>query len=284
MDPGLNQAAGLQRRNTAIPLNQTGEHMGFHTIVCIKSVIHSSSGNSYVRTPETTSLNYFDRPAIELGASLAKQHQGRLTVLTMGPPSSAYALYQAMAMGAHDAVLVSDPALKESDTFVTSLVLSTALKKAGPADLILFGTRSSDSDTGHVGPQTAQALDIPFLINVTSLEKKSTGFIATRTLDRFEEWYETTMPAAFSVSPASSGQSHTRLGDIEQTFESKSIVTWNLDHLGLQAAQTGLAGSPTKIVAMTARKKRKTCEFLQGSLEQQTALLTEKLLESGVIG
>ena len=64
---------------------------------------------------------------------------------------------------------------RESDTYVTARVLSAAIEKLSPFDLLLFGTRSSDSDTGHVGPQTAQMLELPYVSNVYKLEDPDTG-------------------------------------------------------------------------------------------------------------
>ena len=144
--------------------------MGLNIIACIKSATVTSQGEKDTRA-QNYELNPFDRPAIEMALSLIKSYKGTLTVLSMGPESASYALYQAMSMGADRAVLICDPALKESDTYITSKVLGTALHKMSPFDLLFFGTRTSDSDTGHVGPQTAQMLNLPFVINIQSLEK-----------------------------------------------------------------------------------------------------------------
>ncbi len=92
--------------------------MGLNIIACIKSVAVTRDGKKDSRV-QSYELNPFDRPAIEMALSLIKNHQGTLTVLSMGPESANYALYQAMSMGADRAVLICDPALKESDTYIT---------------------------------------------------------------------------------------------------------------------------------------------------------------------
>jgi electron transfer flavoprotein alpha/beta subunit len=73
----------------------------------------------------------------------------------MGPPTVEATLREALAIGADRAVLLCDPALAGSDTLATSTALCAGATIPGPFDLVLFGTRTSDSDTGQVGPQTA---------------------------------------------------------------------------------------------------------------------------------
>src|SRR4030065_2112942 len=88
----------------------------------------------------------------------------------MGPDVACLSLYGAMALGVDRAVLISDPALAGSDTLATSTALGAAVMKLRPFDLILFGTRTSDSDTGQVGPQTAVRIGLPIITGVNHLE------------------------------------------------------------------------------------------------------------------
>jgi hypothetical protein len=45
-----------------------------------------------------------------------------------------------------------------------------------PFDLILCGMKTADGDTGQVGPQLAEELDIPHVTGVEKLEKRKTSF------------------------------------------------------------------------------------------------------------
>ncbi len=120
--------------------------MSLNIVVCVKSVINTIWSGKWTRTKENSGLNPFDRPVVEMARSLVDEHGGEVTLLSMGPDSASYALYQAMAMGADQAILVCDKALKGSDTYVTATVLGAALKTIPDVDIVLFGTRSSDSD------------------------------------------------------------------------------------------------------------------------------------------
>ena len=64
---------------------------------------------------------------------------------------------------------VTDPAFAGSDTLATAKALAAALEREGPFDLVLTGRNSVDADTGQVGPELAELLDLPFLTGVRYL-------------------------------------------------------------------------------------------------------------------
>ncbi|MBF0204848.1 MAG: electron transfer flavoprotein subunit beta/FixA family protein [Desulfamplus sp.] len=285
--------------------------MGLNIIACVKSVVNNMMPGSNRSSSENMELNPFDRPAIEMALSLIKEHQGTLTVLSMGPKPATFGLYQAIAMGAGRGILICDPALKESDTYVTAKVLGKALQKLQPFDLVLFGTRSSDSDTGHVGPQTAQMLNLPFVGNIHSLtinkmEKKQASecrpvancavtswtiksqnvesWTVERKADGYIETFDVQGCAAFTVNSAFGGADFTSLHGIETAFASNNIEFWNNLTLGLKSDETGLIASPTKIVAWNKEKRSKKCLFIDGSPEQKAEQLAQKLSEAGFVG
>jgi electron transfer flavoprotein beta subunit len=122
-------------------------------IVCIKSVVTEAPRGKIVRTADKCALNPFDRPVLEMAVQLKERTRGSVTALSMGPPIADAALHEALAAGADRAVLLCDPALAGSDTLATATALCAGVQFLSPFDLLLFGTRTSDSDTGQVGPQ-----------------------------------------------------------------------------------------------------------------------------------
>ncbi len=257
--------------------------MGLNIIVCVKAVVEGT----WTPGPgarKTTTLNLFDRPAIDMAMQLIKKYDGTVTLVSMGPESACSALYEGLSMGPGQAVLLCDPLFRESDTYITARVLSAAIDKLPPFDLLLFGTRSSDSDTGHVGPQTAQMLDLPYVSNVYNIEDPDTGNTRVkRRADGFLERFELSGPAAMSVIPGDTAHEYTGLYEIENTFDSKSIQRWNHTHLGLEAHETGLAASPTKIVALNPHKQQKQCRFITGSMAQVAETLAQTLSQEGLV-
>ncbi|HWE69927.1 MAG TPA: electron transfer flavoprotein subunit beta, partial [Acidimicrobiales bacterium] len=107
-------------------------------------------------------MNAYCRRAVSKGVELAAAHAGRCVVFTLGPSAAEDVLREAVAWGADEGVLVSDPAFAGSDTLATAKALAAALRHQGTWDLILVGRNSIDADTGQVGPQVAELLDLPF--------------------------------------------------------------------------------------------------------------------------
>jgi electron transfer flavoprotein beta subunit len=252
-----------------------------HVIVCIKSVIMQLPGAEPIRSAESCELNPFDRPALEVALQIRKKDGGTVTALCMGPESSASSLYEAMAMGVDRGVLVCDPALAGSDTLVTSTVLANAIKKLTPFNLLFFGTRSADSDTGQVGPQTALLLDLPFVGAAISFERKDTRLYVEHRTDGFREKFELSLPGALTIHPGSLQPRDVGLLGIEAACEEGNLEKWSLEDIGLSQHQVGLAGSPTRVLALSRVERVKECEFISGSAEEQADELVRRLVESG---
>lgn len=257
--------------------------MAFQIIVCIKSVIMRAPTGKVLRASDTCELNPFDRPALEMAMRLKEEFDGTVTALSMGPPESVFILHEAMAMGVDQGVLVSDRALADSDTLATSTALAAAIKKLSPFDLLLFGTRTADSDTGQVGPETGILLDLPMITGIQSIEKEGQRFVVERRVDGFWEKYLVSLPALLTVHPSSVEPRDTDLLGIVEAYRDGDIKTWNLADVELSSDRVGAKGSPTKVLSLSPVKKGKQCEFIPGTNEEQAEELVKRLAESGLI-
>jgi electron transfer flavoprotein alpha subunit len=120
-------------------------------------------------------MNAYCRRAVAQAVALASEANGRVCVVTLGPPPAEDVLREAVAWGLDHhvdtrGVLVSDPAFAGSDTLATAKALAAALRREGPFDLVLTGRNSVDADTGQVGPALAELLDLPFATGVRHLK------------------------------------------------------------------------------------------------------------------
>jgi len=113
-------------------------------------------------------FNPEDLNALEAALQVKDAHGGTVTVLTMGPPSAAEVLREALYRGADRVILVTDRRAAASDTLATSYILSCAVRKLGPLDLVFCGRQAIDGDTAQVGPQLAEKLALP---QVTYMEQ-----------------------------------------------------------------------------------------------------------------
>jgi electron transfer flavoprotein beta subunit len=257
--------------------------MSIHVIVCIKSVIRAAPGEVTRRELENSELNPFDRPALEAALTVKETLGGSVTALSMGPPAATAALAEAQAMGADRTVLVSNPALAGSDTLVTARVLAAAIGRVGTFDFVFFGTRTSDSDTGQVGPQTAALLKIPFVSGIKSIQSQGRHWEIQRTMDDWEEHWEVGIPAAVSIHPRAFPPRHIGLVGVAEADDQPMIQTLNLAELDLTQEVVGLAGSPTRVVALQRIKHSRTCDMIGGEPREQVEALIEQLNKRGVM-
>src|SRR5512143_441619 len=124
----------------------------------------------------------FDQRALGAATALRDAHGGEVVALTMGPPAARDGLVVCLALGADRAVHVSDPLVAGSDSLATARVLAAALRREAP-DLVLVGRASTDAETGQVGPEIAELLDLPQATGVRAI----TVDLAARTFDAERE-------------------------------------------------------------------------------------------------
>jgi len=106
-------------------------------------------------------VNPLDLYAIEIAIRLRQQYGGEVVGISMGPPKAESALKEAIAMGIDSGILISDKAFAGSDTWATSYVLASAIRRIGEFDVVICGERATDGDTGQVGPGIAGFLELP---------------------------------------------------------------------------------------------------------------------------
>ncbi len=257
-------------------------------IVCIKQVIAGDqvkidpATHSLVRSPEFSRINPFDLFALNMAAQMKKECSGSVTAVTMGPEISEEVLWEALAVGADRAILLSDPRFASSDTLATSYVLGMGVRKIGKFDLILCGMRTADGDTGQVGPQLAEELGIPYVTGVEKLERKKNQYRVERSSDGFREILEVPEPTLFTISPKATVRLPS-LNEIQDAHARYKIERWNLEDLNADLTKVGSNGSCTSVEQLISVTQQKSCVFIEGDPRQQAKLLFSKLIEKNLL-
>jgi len=238
-----------------------------------------------VREGRALEMNAYCRRAVALGCELAGSTGGSMTVVTLGPPAAEDVLREAIAWGSAngltvDGVLVTDPAFAGSDTLATAKALAAVLTREGPFDLLLVGRNSVDADTGQVGPQVAQLLDLPFATGVRELELGE-GEVQVR-LEHDDEWVEATvtLPALLSCAE--------RLIDpCKQPPEARAAVPAErlrtLTAADLGPGPWGADASPTSVGDVRLLEVQRVGEVLDGPVWHQVERLVAVLEDRGVL-
>lgn len=259
-------------------------------LVCVKQVPDTTEvridreTNTLQREDVPSILNPFDRHALEAALRVKERCGGTVSVLTMGPLQAQEVLKECLALGADEAVLLSDKAFAGADTLATSRTLAAAISKLGPTELIFCGKQAIDGDTAQVGPELAEHLNMAQVTCVSGLEvfPEQQRLIAEREVEDGHEVLELPFPAVLTISKC---LNELRYPSIKGRLRANKtpIPILNLEDLGLRAEETGLQGSPTRVVRIFAPETRKGGEVIQGMAPRQAAdLLAIRLKQAGI--
>jgi electron transfer flavoprotein beta subunit len=258
-------------------------------VVCLKQVPGTTEvkidpqTNTLIRQGIENIINPFDTYALEEAVRLKEKHGGKVTVITMGPPQADVALRDAISLGADEAVLLSDRAFAGADTWATANALAQAIAKLGKTDLIICGRQTIDGDTGQVGPEMSEMLNIPFVAYVSKIEEIKERYLrVSRMVEDGHETLETTLPAVITVAKEINVP---RLPSLRGIMKSKSaaITTWGIKELGVDANTVGLAGSSTQVVKIFFLQRVSKAEVLTGDAAAQADKLIEKLKAANLL-
>ena len=233
-----------------------------------------------VREGVESIINPLDLYAIETALGLREAQGGRVRVITMGPPGADKALREALAMGCDEAALITDRAFAGSDTWATATVLAAALRRLGPADLILCGERATDGDTGQVGPNVASALDLPlatYVSQVESLDLQGRRIEVWRMTEDGYELLRLPLPALLSVvKEAAFPRLPTLRG--KQRARAARILTLGAKDLDVDPGLIGLKGSPTRVVRIETPRVTRGGVLVQAREEQDLEQAVDRLV------
>jgi electron transfer flavoprotein beta subunit len=251
-------------------------------VVCIKQVPdtaevkNNTETGTLIREGVPSIINPFDMHAIEAGLQIKEKVGGKVSVLTMGPPQAETALREAVAMGADEAVLLSDRAFAGSDTWATSFTLSKAISKMG-ADVIICGKQAIDGDTAQVGPETAEFMNIPHISYVRKIEEVSGNSIKVqRMMDEGYDVVESSFPVLVTVVRE---LNEPRLPSLKGKMAAKKaeIKKWSSSDIMADENDLGLKGSPTQVKNIFSPEARSGRKILEGTPEDQVEALLQEL-------
>ena len=263
-------------------------------IVCIKQIqdpeippvkFRVDSETKVVIPPEGIPpvMDPADRQAVEAALQIKDQHEGTVTVISVGDKSSEDALRQAIAMGADEGILVSDEAFKDSDSHSIALVLAKTIEKIGEYDLILCGRQAADWDVGQVGSILAEDLGIPIVTVAKKIEVAGSGLRIEHVLSDGYEVIETPVPALITVSNEI-GQPRipTAWGGIAAAR--KDVPVWSAQDINVDVSQVGASANHLEILKLFIPVHERKCEIIEGESAKEAAVnLALKLSEAKIL-
>lgn len=258
-------------------------------IVCVKQVPDTTEvkidpiTNTLIRNGVPSIVNPFDKNALEAALQFKEKFGGKVTVISMGPPQAKDALRECLALGADDAVLVSDKAFGGADTLATSYTLAKTVEYLGGADIVLCGKQAIDGDTAQVGPEIAENLNIPQVTYVSAIEKKQDMLLLNREKDEGYEVVEVKIPVLLTVVKSINNPRYPTIKG-KLGANKKIIKELSKEDLEMDEHRIGLKGSPTKVNRIfTPAKRMGGIKINEETAEKSVKGLIEKLVEGNII-
>jgi electron transfer flavoprotein beta subunit len=222
-------------------------------VVCIKQVPDTAGGVKFKpdgtldRQAMLAIMNPDDKAGLEAALRIkdADPEHVTVTAVTMGLPKADAILREALAMGADDALLITDRVLGGADTWATSSTIAGALKNM-EYDLIITGRQAIDGDTAQVGPQIAEHLGIPTISYAKEIQVEGNSVVVKRMFDDGYMMVRAQMPCLVTALSELNDPRYMTPGGIFDAF-AKDVTVWGRKDLDVDDSNIGLNGSPTKI-------------------------------------
>ena len=258
-------------------------------IVCIKQVPDTAGGVKFNpdgtldRAAMLTIMNPDDKAGLEAALRLKDQYGAEVTVLTMGLPKAGDTLREALAMGADNAVLVTDRCLGGADTWATSSTIAAAIREMGDYDLIITGRQAIDGDTAQVGPQISEHLNIPVISYAQDIKIEGNSVIVERQYDDRYHVLKAQMPCLITALAELNEPRYMTPGGIFDAYK-KEITVWGRNDLkDVEDSNLGLKGSPTQIARASDKVRKGAGEQVTLDPAAAADYIVEKLAAKHVI-
>lgn len=253
-------------------------------IACIKQVPDSEAkvkaeGGQVSWGDAPLVINPFDEYAVEGALQQKEANDGTVTALCVGPESAKDALKHALAMGADEAILISDAALENLDTAGAARVLAAAIQKIGGADMVVFGRQTLDNGAGLTAAQTARVLGWPMLGLSGQIKVDGGSVQVERVIEEGRQSVKANLPAVLSVVQSIGEPRYPSFMGIRKASKA-TIPVWSLGDLGISApapvvTRTELINPPdeeTVVEMIAGESPAEIAEILAGKI------LAEKVL------
>jgi electron transfer flavoprotein beta subunit len=226
-------------------------------------------------------MNLFDEYAVEEALEWNEKLGGKVTILSLGPEEWKEQIRRALAMGATDSLLLSDPSFTKLDVLGAARAVAAAITKLADVDLVIAGRNSTDDESGAFGPALARILGWPQLTyvgKIRELDEAGRRIVAERHLEEQIETIEARLPAVVTVVKDLNEPRYPSLLRIKKVARVE-IPTWSAADLGFSAEAPSAS-----IAARVPPPPRAKGEIIQGAdAAEKVRTLVDKLMENQVI-
>ena len=259
-------------------------------IVCVKVVLDPEAPASLFKVdteakkvipPKGTPpvLNPFDENALEAALKIKDYKGALITIISLGKNIPKPVIRKSLATGADNLILVDDETFEDLDSYTTSNILVSAIRKIGEYDLILCGREAADTDAGQVGLGIAEILGIPSVSLASKIEAGDKQLKVERLVANGYETIEVPLPALVTVSSEIGSLRAANLQGI-MAAQKKPVTMWNARELGINQPQA----KKIALHQLFQPVRETKCEIIAGATPEDAANgLASKLKEVKIL-
>jgi electron transfer flavoprotein beta subunit len=255
-----------------------------NVVVCVKQIPDPAEPGQL--NPDTKTLkregklimDESDSYGVEMALQLVdKAGGGEVTLVSMAPNNETAGLRNALAMGAHKAILVSDTALLGSDALTTAKVLAAAINRVNP-DLVITATESTDGYTGTLPEQLAELLSLPSVTFAKAITIDGGAASVRRQTEAGYDEVECPLPAVVSVTAGVVEPRYPSFKGI-MAAKNKPLEQLAISDLGFDASSVGWAGAGQEITDISPVPARAAGEKFEddGTAHEKIVAFLENL-------
>lgn len=257
-------------------------------VVCIKQVPDTNEvkldpvTGTLIRDGVPSIINPDDKAGLEAALRLKDKHGAHVTVVSMGPPQADLALREALAMGADEAILVTDRLFGGADTWATSSTLASAIKTL-KYDLIITGRQAIDGDTAQVGPQIAEHLGLANISYAEELDVEGDSVVVKRQYEDRYHIIKAKMPCLVTALTELNEPRYMRPGAIFDAYRVKEVSVLGRADLDVADGNIGLKGSPTRVFKSFTKAVKGKGTVVTLDPQESANWLTDRLHEKFIL-
>ena len=258
-------------------------------IVCIKRVPETAEADLVIDKTERDiekeglvfDINEWDNYAVEEAILLKEKYGGTVTAISMGPEEVNEILRKALAMGADQAIRLTDPGFEGSDGYAIARVLSQAINPLA-YDIVLTGVQAEDDGYGQVGPTLAELLGIRHVAIVNQIEGIENGRARVhRELEGgLDEVIDVELPAVLTIQTGINEPRYVSIMGIRKVAQKETKVL-GLQDLGMKLEEAGEPGSMTVVEKVFFPPVGKGAQILEGTIDEISDKVITILKEKG---
>ncbi len=258
-------------------------------VVCVKQVPDTNEvkldpvKGTLIREGVPSIMNPDDKAGLEAALTIKDETGAKVTVVSMGPPQADEVCREALAMGADEAILVTDRAFGGADTWATSTTIAAAVNMLD-YDLIITGRQAIDGDTAQVGPQIAEHLNLPNVSYADDIKVEGDSVVVKRIYDDRYHMVKVQMPCLITALGEMNTPRYMTPGGVFDAYREKEVKVWGLGDIDVDTDNIGLKGSPTRVFKSFPKALKAPGTVVTPESPQEAAdFIVEKLKEKFVI-